>query len=79
MEVIGDFRFETVGTENAADFGPIEIPEYHVFLLCDNRGNAVDSRIFGSVGVGSVNGRVKNKLWPRSSAGPVHERIGQSN
>jgi len=45
-------------------FGPDTVPSGHVFLLGDNRADSVDSRAFGPVAIGSIDGRVLTKVWP---------------
>lgn len=51
------------GTETST-FGPIQIPEDHVFVMGDNRGNSDDSRSFGPVPVDRVVGHAFVLIWP---------------
>ncbi|KAB7745738.1 signal peptidase I [Nostocoides sp. F2B08] len=39
-------------------FGPVNVPEGHVFVMGDNRFRSIDSREFGSVPLEDVTGRV---------------------
>jgi signal peptidase I len=45
-------------------FGPVTVPAGDVFVLGDSRDGSIDSRIFGSVPVSAVSGRVILRLWP---------------
>ncbi len=45
-------------------FGPVEVPDGHVFLLGDNRAESVDSRGFGPVPISAIDGQVRVTLWP---------------
>lgn len=41
------------------DFGPVEVPPGHFFILGDNRDNSLDSRSFGTVPMESIVGRAE--------------------
>lgn len=45
-------------------FGPVTVPEGHVFLLGDNRHNSTDSRNFGAVPESTIVGRAFALIWP---------------
>jgi signal peptidase I len=49
-------------TVDGVYFGPVTVPSGSVFVLGDDRADSVDSRVFGSVPVGQVVGRVLLRL-----------------
>ncbi len=54
-----------------ANFGPLQVPPEHVFVMGDNRNQSEDSRRFGPVPVADVVGRAFIRVWPPSRWGGI--------
>ncbi len=64
-------RIYPPGAGNRDNYGPIRVPEGHVFVLGDSRDNSDDSRYFGFVPVRDMVGRAYKIYSPFSRQGPV--------
>ncbi len=50
-------------------FGPIWVPEGHIFAMGDKRADSADSRVFGPVPEGNIVGEVFLRAWPPNRVG----------
>lgn len=66
QESIGDFSFKVAGIDEVKDFPETKVPKHHAFLISDNRSNALDSRHFGPVSIGVIDGSLEHRYWPKS-------------
>jgi signal peptidase I len=50
---------------------PITVPDGHVLVMGDNRGNSTDGRSFGPIPIDSVIGRAFVIMWPPGRMGAL--------
>lgn len=51
--------------------GDIVVPDGYVYVLGDNRSASVDSRKFGCIPLGKIEGKVVARWWPSNSKGTI--------
>ena len=50
---------------------PITVPEGHLWMMGDNRGNSADSRVFGPISEDTIVGRAFMVMWPPGRIGSL--------
>ena len=56
-------RFQQIATARLDNFGPVRVPDKHVFCMGDNRYNSHDSRAWGPLPVSHIKGRALVIYW----------------
>ncbi len=56
-------RFQQVATARLDNFGPVRVPDQHVFCMGDNRYNSHDSRAWGPLPESHIKGRALIIYW----------------
>ena len=72
LKVNGEFQEEPYVKPqfpNGDIYGPEKVPEGHVFVMGDNRGNSADSRVFGLLPIENIEGEAFVRFWPPSRIG----------
>jgi signal peptidase I len=67
----GNSRYQILVSEKEIEnqtqqknFGPVTVPQYHCFVMGDNRNYSKDSRYYGSLSLGALKGRITRIYWP---------------
>lgn len=69
--------YQTSGFGN--HFGPITVPDGHLFMMGDNRDNSQDSRVWGTLDMDEIRGKafIIHWSWRENSFGVRWNRLGK--
>ncbi|XP_022926356.1 mitochondrial inner membrane protease subunit 1-like isoform X2 [Cucurbita moschata] len=74
MGMEGDSVTYVVDPKNNDWCETVVVPKGHVWIEGDNMYDSKDSRYFGAVPYGLLQGKVFWRLWPPKSLGPLEKR-----
>jgi signal peptidase I len=75
-EILDGRSYPIQYTGMAPEFGPVDVPEGHFFVVGDSRDNSADSRCWGFVPAENVLGRIEMVLVSTGEDGVRWSRIG---
>lgn len=70
-------RWHIADNDESSDVMSLVVEPGHVFVLGDNRGKSNDSRVFGSVPMADVVGKVRQIWFSRNDEGIQWDRVGK--